>query len=224
MARGTASGWTRYAFDPEGNVAQRLDGGGNVLSSSVYDAYGAETSTGAAPTDPFGYHARQGYTLDRETGLVLCRNRYYDSRTGRWLTRNPIGPDGGIDLYGYCESGPVGWSDPDSLTPFRLPANPQCLGPEWTKLPHGDPNGGERYLAPGGRQGIEFNPGKKGENGWERKDHWHKLRRDRKGKLEKEKTGGHYNPGDEMDIDFTPMVCPGKQDSMWNHVDWGTVG
>ena len=112
VARGTASGWTQYAFDPEGNVAQRLDAGGNVLSSSVYDAYGAETTTGSAPSDPFGYHGRSGYYLDRETGLVLCRHRYYDPGTGRWVTRDPIGFAGGVNLYGYCGGGPIGASDP----------------------------------------------------------------------------------------------------------------
>ena len=70
-------------------------------SSSTYTAYGAETSTGS-PNDVFGYNAHYGYILDRETGLYLCQHRYYDPGTGRWLTRDPIGFVGGLNVYGYC--------------------------------------------------------------------------------------------------------------------------
>ena len=62
--------------------------------------------------DPFGHHARDGYTLDRETGLYLCQNRYYDPGTGRWVTQDPIGFAGGVNLYAYCGGGPIGRSDP----------------------------------------------------------------------------------------------------------------
>lgn len=115
VARGTPSGgWIQYLFDPEGNVAQRLANANYVVSASCYDGYGQESSVGT-PGDPFGYHAQQGYYLDRETGLYYCQNRYYDPGTGRWVTRDPIGYDGGINLYGYCESGPMGASDSEGL-------------------------------------------------------------------------------------------------------------
>ena len=114
VARDQAGTWTQYAFDEEGNVAQRLSATGTVLSSSVYDGYGG----GGVTPDPFGYHAQDGYYTDVETGLVYCQNRYYDPGTGRWFTRDPIGYDGGINLYGYCESGPVGVADPSGLYPY----------------------------------------------------------------------------------------------------------
>ena len=114
VARQSGGTWTQYAFDPEGSVAQRLDGSGNVLSSSAYDGYGQEASAGT-PTDPFGYHARDGYVLDRETGLYYCQNRYYDPGTAHWLTRDPIGANGGINVYAYCGSGPVRSADPSGL-------------------------------------------------------------------------------------------------------------
>ena len=109
-----SGGWTQYAFDAQGNVAQRLDSAGNVQSSSVYDAYGQESST-TTPSDPFGYNGRWGYYADRETGLCYCRNRYYDPAGGHWLTRDPIGFEGGINTYGYCAGAPVGSADPNGL-------------------------------------------------------------------------------------------------------------
>jgi YD repeat-containing protein len=42
-----------YTCDERGNVVQRLDGTGTVLSTDLYDAYGARTST-AMQSDPWG--------------------------------------------------------------------------------------------------------------------------------------------------------------------------
>lgn len=111
VARKQSGSWIYYAFDQQGNVAERLDSSGNVISHSGYDAYGVEHSS-STPTDPFGYNAQWGYLLDRETGLYLCTYRYYDPGTGRWLNRDPIGYAGGANLYGYCGGRAVGWADP----------------------------------------------------------------------------------------------------------------
>jgi RHS repeat-associated protein len=111
VARQQGGAWTQYTFDQQGNVAQRLDAGQNVLSSSIYDAYGMENTTGAA-SDTFGYNARAGYILDRETGLYLCQHRYYDPAGGRWLNRDPIGFAGGANVYAYCQNRPNLCCDP----------------------------------------------------------------------------------------------------------------
>ena len=52
-----------------------------------------------------------GYRYDAETENYYVRNRYYSPALGRWITRDPIGYDGGINLYGYVESSPVGAAD-----------------------------------------------------------------------------------------------------------------
>ncbi len=52
-----------------------------------------------------------GYRYDPETENYYVRNRYYSPALGRWITRDPIGYDGGINLYGYVESSPVGAAD-----------------------------------------------------------------------------------------------------------------
>lgn len=63
------------------------------------------------PPDPIGYKGQTGYYQDIETGLVLCTWRYYDPTRGRWLTRDPIGYGGGLNLYGYCGGDAVGGVD-----------------------------------------------------------------------------------------------------------------
>jgi RHS repeat-associated protein len=50
----------------------------------------------------------------RESGLDLyrCGLRFYDVANARWLTRDPIGYDGGQNLYGYVAGNPVMGADP----------------------------------------------------------------------------------------------------------------
>ncbi len=40
-------------------------------------------------------------------------HRYYDPNAGRFITRDPIGYDGGINLYAYTANNPVNDADPD---------------------------------------------------------------------------------------------------------------
>lgn len=115
IARKSGSTWTYYEFDQQGNVSQRRNSTGGLVTSSIYDAYGKETNNGGTPTDPFGYNAQWGYWLDRDTGLYLCQHRWYDPVTSRWVTRDPIGYSGGANLYGYCDGSPAGGVDVTGL-------------------------------------------------------------------------------------------------------------
>ncbi len=88
---------------------------GAIQSITQYDAWGNEQVVSGTVSDPFGYNAASGYYLDRETGLYLCQNRFYDPAQGRWLNRDPSGFDGGTNLYGYCAGAPVINQDPEGL-------------------------------------------------------------------------------------------------------------
>jgi len=121
LSRHTGAGDNFYAFDPQGNTAQVLDGTGAVRSTSAVDAYGK--SLGTAPSsDPFaGFGAQNGYYADAETGLLLLGHRYYDPGTGRFVNRDPAGYGGGMNLYGYCLNNPVMDSDPSGLDDASVP-------------------------------------------------------------------------------------------------------
>ena len=43
---------------------------------------------------------------DSETGLVYYNYRYYSPELGRWLSRDPIGENGGWNLYNYVKNSP----------------------------------------------------------------------------------------------------------------------
>lgn len=103
-----------YTFDPQGSVSERLDGTAAVLTSHVWDAHGIGQSTGVT-TDPFGYKGQGGYYHDSETGFLLLTHRYYDPSSGRFLNRDPIGYQGGVNVYAYVNNSPITRADPSGL-------------------------------------------------------------------------------------------------------------
>jgi len=58
-----------------------------------------------------------GGELDGTTGLYYVRARWYDPFLGRFVSEDPIGIAGGINLYGYALNDPVNRRDPSGLCP-----------------------------------------------------------------------------------------------------------
>ncbi len=67
--------------------------------------------------DPIGFGGQYGYYTDVETGLVLLTHRYYDPQNGRFLTRDPVGYAGGLNLYSLGLYNPVNNQDPNGFSP-----------------------------------------------------------------------------------------------------------
>ncbi|WP_368737419.1 RHS repeat-associated core domain-containing protein [Parazoarcus communis] len=62
----------------------------------------------------------QGQWIDEESGLYYNRYRYYDPTQGRYVTQDPIGLMGGVNLFAY-PSDPIVGRDPLGLrrSPIR---------------------------------------------------------------------------------------------------------
>jgi RHS repeat-associated protein len=81
-----------------------------------YDAWGTRTSGG----DPFNGADRARWkgalSFESDAGLYYMRNRWYEPRTGRFLTEDPIGLAGGINPFAFASGDPVNASDPTGLS------------------------------------------------------------------------------------------------------------
>ncbi|WP_321573040.1 RHS repeat domain-containing protein, partial [Hafnia alvei] len=66
-----------------------------------------------------------GQYEDDESGLFYNRYRYYDGDTGQYVSPDPIGLAGGINLYSYVIN-PLSWIDPLGLC--KTDANPTASG------------------------------------------------------------------------------------------------
>ncbi len=109
-----------FLYDPLGNTLNTTTHEGLAEKPLFYDGYGMLVWPDAPGSDrmrrqPFQYKGQAGYYGDAHTGLYYCHNRYYDPRLGSWLSRDPIGLDGGVNLYSYCGGNPVMFWDPSGL-------------------------------------------------------------------------------------------------------------
>jgi RHS repeat-associated protein len=92
-------------------VRDVLDQQGNVTASYDYDPYGKLTNS-PAKLPEFGYAGMQYHAA---SGLYLTKYRVYEPQSGRWLSRDPIEEEGGINLYGYVGGDPLNYIDPLGL-------------------------------------------------------------------------------------------------------------
>ena len=68
-----------------------------------------------AALNPFRFSSEYA---DETLGLAYYNYRHYDPCVGRWLNRDPIGEDGGVNLYAFCDNDPVNTFDPNGCIPL----------------------------------------------------------------------------------------------------------
>ena len=114
----TTSDGTHYSYghDFTKNVTEMLDETGRLVASYEYDPYGRTVieSGSCGHANPLGFSSE---ITDRETGTMYYNYRDYNPTDGRWLTRDPIGEQGGRNLYGFSRGNSVMYTD--------------CLGLVW---------------------------------------------------------------------------------------------
>jgi len=78
------------------------------FKSATYSAFGRAEITLAKISNNLRL---PGQYFDKETGLHYNFQCYYDPDTGRYITVDPIGLRGGINLYAYVGGNPITRSD-----------------------------------------------------------------------------------------------------------------
>jgi RHS repeat-associated protein len=120
IAKITPTGIEYFLTDSMGSVIGKSSSSGASTASIHYDGFGSVTSAVGASSgiDPaVGMeHRFQGMALDSSTGLYFVRARSYDSRTGRFLTRDPLlgsrsTPETYLP-YAFGNNNPYIWRDP----------------------------------------------------------------------------------------------------------------
>lgn len=100
-----------YHYDPIGSTVALSDPAGSVTDTYAYDEFGRVLGRTGNTPNPFQYVGQLGVQGD-PTGLHYMRARYYDPTAGRFISRDPIGFAGGMNLYGYAGNDPVRYVDP----------------------------------------------------------------------------------------------------------------
>ncbi|MEO0987420.1 MAG: SpvB/TcaC N-terminal domain-containing protein [Cyanobacteria bacterium J06639_14] len=102
-----------------GSTSLELDANGEVIAYEEYHPYGTtayQAGRSAAEVSLKRYRYT-GMERDEETGLAYHAARYYAPWLGRWLNPDPIGIQGGLNLYQYALNRPSNLIDPDGLEP-----------------------------------------------------------------------------------------------------------
>jgi RHS repeat-associated protein len=99
--------------DVAGNPRELVTRQGEVVWRGLYSALGALVAEESK--DGVRCPVRlQGQWADDETGLFYNRFRYYDPSVGRFISPDPIGLAGGMNVYTY-PANTTGWIDPYGL-------------------------------------------------------------------------------------------------------------
>jgi RHS repeat-associated protein len=99
-----------FLTDHLGSTVGLADTNGNITESATYDSFGNKLSSNLSTR--YQYTGRES---DETTGLMYYRARFYDPQIGRFISEDPIGFAGGINLYAYVKSNPVLYRDPTGL-------------------------------------------------------------------------------------------------------------
>ncbi len=116
----TAESITYLHTDHLGTPRRGTDENGVVVWAWESDAFGAAAANDDVDGDGVSTVVNlrfAGQYYDGETGLHYNYNRYYDPSTGRYITSDPSGIDGGINTFLYANANPLYWTDPLGLCP-----------------------------------------------------------------------------------------------------------
>jgi RHS repeat-associated protein len=123
-----------YHADGNGNVTYLASSSGGTGAAYRYDPFGrwwAQTGPYASANGwRFSSKPWVAHNGSNTDGLYYYGYRFYDPLTQRWLNRDPIEEQGGLNLYGFVGNDAISRIDPFGLTP---PVD----SPRWPPIPSG---------------------------------------------------------------------------------------
>ena len=95
-----------YTHDLQKNVTALFGQAAGRRAQYEHDPYGnpINTTGDAAGQNPYRYSSEYH---DEDLGLIYYNYRHYNPTDGRWINRDPIAEQGGINLYGFVGNTPL---------------------------------------------------------------------------------------------------------------------
>jgi len=113
LTRTDSAGTTSLLTDGIGSTIGLTDVGGNTTGSYAYEPFGSTTATGAGSQSSTQFTGREN---DAATGLYYNRARYYNPRSQRFISQDPLGfGSGSMNSYAYAHNDPISFADPSGL-------------------------------------------------------------------------------------------------------------
>jgi RHS repeat-associated protein len=107
FARTDSSGRFHFATDAMGSTVGLLDGTGSLQTRYTYDPYGGTLASGSSSANTYQYIGRE----DDGSGLYSFRARYYSPAFARFISEDPIGVAGGVNVHSYANGSPTEHKD-----------------------------------------------------------------------------------------------------------------
>ena len=118
---GALLGTWSLVSDRQGSTLGALDSLGAQIAAAAAvsrNPFGAVEGLAPAGSEaPVSGYTGAAQSVSNGGGMVYLRNRWYDPQSGRFLTQDPIGLAGGVNLYAYAGNDPISFSDPFGLCP-----------------------------------------------------------------------------------------------------------
>jgi RHS repeat-associated protein len=125
-----AGSYYYYLNDHLGTPRLIFDQAGQVVWKARFKPYGE------AMVDPASTITNNlrlpGQYFDAETGLHYNNYRFYDSEIGGFISGDPLGIAGGLNLYRYAFNNPINRIDPNGLS-----VSEDLFGPDFANTPPG---------------------------------------------------------------------------------------
>jgi RHS repeat-associated protein len=101
-----------YNADGLQSVTSLSNTSSTLVSTYAYDTFGNITNSTGTIVNAFRFTGRE---FDAETGIYFYRARYFDPRSGRFISEDPSGFRGGTNFYLYARNSPITLKDPLGL-------------------------------------------------------------------------------------------------------------
>ncbi len=108
-----------HHHDEVGSTLFLTNDSGNITDRYAYSPYGQLTASSGSSDNPFTYVGKFGVMREASADLYYMRARYYDSASGRFLSRDPfrltVSDPKSLNSYQYAAQNPSSCTDPLGL-------------------------------------------------------------------------------------------------------------